>query len=60
MQELRESIDGLIKGKYNILTKEEDFHSQVIVASEFICRGLAEDIDIQGVSKALTYQIKKS
>jgi|DEB0MinimDraft_12_1074336.scaffolds.fasta_scaffold106663_1 hypothetical protein len=53
-------IDGLIKGKYNMLTKEEDFFSQVIVASELICRGLPEDIDMHRISKALTYQIKKS
>lgn len=38
-EEFRESIDGLIKGKYNILTTEEDFHSQVVVASELMCRG---------------------
>ena len=43
-----------------MLTKEEDFFSQVIVASELICRGEPCNIDVLRISKALTHQIKKS
>lgn len=53
-------IDRLIKGEFNLLTKQEDFYSQVIVASELICRGSSDQIDQQSVSKSLTYQLKKS
>lgn len=57
---LHSVIDSLVKGKYNLLSKEEDYFSQVIVASELIFRGLPEDIDVSRVSKSLVYQIKKS
>ena len=57
---MQEELDQLIKGKYNLLTKQEDFESQVIVAEEFICNGQSEDIDLQGISRSLTFQIKKS
>lgn len=40
LQEFSNTIDAMIKGKNNMLTEEEDLHSQVIVAAEFICRGL--------------------
>lgn len=53
-------IDRVIKGEFNLLTKQEDFYSQVIVASELICRGNSDQIDLQSVSKSLTYQLKKS
>ena len=55
-----ELVESLIKGEYNLLTKQQDFYSQVIVASEFICRGDPTVIDIQQISKCLTKQIKKS
>ena len=58
--QLNETLDGLIKGKYNFLTKEEDFYSQVILASQLLCTGQPEDIDVQTVSKSLTNQIKRS
>lgn len=32
----------------------------MIVAEEFICNGQSEDIDLQGISRSLTFQIKKS
>lgn len=53
-------IDRVIKGEFNLLTKQEDFYSQVIVAQELICRGTSDNIDIQNVSKSLTYHLKKS
>lgn len=57
---LDQVIERFIKGEFNLLTKQEDFYSQVIVASELICRGLPFEIDVQSISKSLTYHIKKS
>ena len=57
---MQEELEDIIKGKYNLLTKQEDFESQVIVAQEFICNGQSDDIDLQGISRTLTFQIKKS
>ena len=57
---IQATLEDIIKGKYNLLTKQDDFESQVIVAKEFICEGTSHDIDLQGISRALTFQIKKS
>jgi len=43
---IQATLEDIIKGKYNLLTKQEDFESQVIVAKEFICEGTSHDIDL--------------
>ena len=59
-QGVQDELEEVIKGKYNLLTSQSDFESQVIIAQEFICAGTSDDIDLQSISRALTYQIKKS